>query len=525
MSGSDRGSRDLATALSRTECVRLAGPGAQGAARALLTAALLAPADGDHPLYRVVTTQTDLDALDLAGLDPRPDLIITASLATALRHLSGEVLHRSWLTSCVANTAGAALPRTVQELRAALPEEQLPGIVLLTTEPQAAGPALAALLSHGAAYGLGAVLVADHVRPGVIKVAADGSVTAAGDALHRFRTLTAPAAKALLQPRPVPAGAPTEADQGGTGRDSEITYPLTAYSPAPPPTLPAPPTRHPVLASGSVPTEQPARTEPPTERPVYLHLFGPPRLVVQGSPLSQGLRARAVELMAYLAVHPDGARTGTIIADLLPDAEDETRAKNLIYTVIGSLRDLLRTATGQSRTWFIERTTNGYKLDDTLIDVDLWQIRAALTTAATTPDAARRCTAVTTALARTGARRFLDQVTWEWADSHVLTVHHRLLDASRRLATDLAARGDTDQALAVLHDALAIDPYAEDLYQQLLRIHAARGDQPALHRVYELLRTRLEEITTRPSRASVDLYTHLMRGPHPADRHPPRLQP
>lgn len=509
--GVDRQDRDIHADLSQVGFAGLTGPGAQGAARALLTAALTTRLDSGAPAYRVITTDSDLDTFGLGDLGPVPELIVTATLATAMRHLSAEVLHRAWLATSVEDRA--VPPRTVEELRAALPEEQLPALLLITTDPAAGGPALAALLSHGTAYGLGAVLVAPQGRPGMVDVAADGAVLTAGT-LHRLNVLTPEATVALLRPRPA---VPTTGPHPGDGGPSEATYPLRDYTPAPPPVLTPPPPQAPPPPPAL--GEQPARADPRLARPVHLQLFGPPQLLLRGSPLTQGLRARAVELMAYLAVHPDGARTGTLIGELLPDADNETRAKNLIYTAIGSLRDLLRTATDQDRTWFILRTGHGYRLDDALIDVDLWQVRAALAAATKAPDRARRRTAITTALATAGGRRLFDQVTWEWADTHILTVHHQLLDASRRLAADLAEDDDTEQALAVLHDALAIDPHAEDLYQQLFRIHARHGDQPALHRAYDLLRARLDDIAARPSRATVDLYTRLTGRPGP---HAPR---
>lgn len=482
----------------------LGGPGAYGAIRALVAAALTCPVDIAGPAHRILITVADLAALELADLGPVPELTVTAELSTALRHLSAEVLHRAWLASTVQEGTGP--PRTLGELRSALPEEHLPTLLLVSTDPAAQGPALAALLSQGVTYGLGAILATPHPSSGAVHVAEDGTLPATVTTLRQLSVLSASATTAVLLQVTTAAGLVTEEET-----DGDTTIPLRAYLPSPPP-LPAPvppPAVEPPAAA------VPARAEPRTGPPVQLCLFGPPRILTHGDLVTHGLRARALELMAYLALHPDGARTGTMIGELLPDASDDTRAKNLIYTVIGSVRELLRTKTGHDTTWFIQRTHSGYQLDDSLIDVDLWQVRSELATAAKTSDQTRRSSAVSAALEITGGRRFLDQVPWEWADTHILGVHHQLLEASRRLATDLADDDRTDQALTVLHDALAIDPYAEDLYQQLLRIHARRNDLPALHRAYQLLQTRLNDINARPSHTTTNLYTALAHRPRP----------
>ncbi|WP_198145405.1 bacterial transcriptional activator domain-containing protein [Frankia sp. EAN1pec] len=481
----------------------LSGPGAYGAIRALLAAALTCSVDIAGPSHRILITAADLATLDLTDLGPVPELTVTAGLHTALRHLSAEVLHRAWLASTVQDGTGP--PRTLGELRSALPEEHLPTLLLVSTDPAAQGPALAALLSQGVAYGLGAILAAPHPSSGAVHVSEDGTLPATVTTLRRLTVLSASATTAVLRQVTAVDLVPEEETDGDT------TIPLRAYLTSPPP-LPAP-VPPPTVETPAAAV--PARAEPRTGRPVQLCLFGPPRILTHGDLVTHGLRARAIELMAYLALHPDGARTGTMIGELLPDASDDTRAKNLIYTVIGSVRELLRTRTGHDTTWFIQRTHSGYQLDDSLIDVDLWQVRAELATAAKTSDRTRRSSAVSAALEVTGGRRFLDQVPWEWADTHVLSVHHQLLEASRRLATDLADNDRTDQALTVLHDALAIDPYAEDLYQQLLRIHARRNDLPALHRAYQLLQTRLNDINAHPSRTTTNLYTALTHRPHP----------
>lgn len=482
----------------------LGGPGAYGAIRALLAAALTCPVDIAGPAHRILITAADLATLDLTDLGPVPELTVTAELHTALRHLSAEVLHRAWLASTIQDGTGP--PHTLGELRSALPEEHLPTLLLISTDPAAQGPALAALLSQGVTYGLGAILAAPHPSTGAVHVSEDGTLPATVTTLRRLTVLSASATTAVLR-QAATAASPVPEEE----TDGDTTIPLRAYLPSPPPL----PTPVPPPASKTPAAAVPARAEPRTGRPVQLCLFGPPRILTHGDLVAHGLRARALELMAYLALHPDGARTGTMIGELLPDASDDTRAKNLIYTVIGSVRELLRTRTGHDTTWFIQRTHSGYQLDDSLIDVDLWQVRAELATAAKTPDQTRRSSAVSAALKITGGRRFLDQVPWEWADTHVLGVHHQLLEASRSLATDLADDHRTDQALTVLHDALAIDPYAEDLYQQLLRIHARRNDLPALHRAYQLLQKRLNDINAHPSHTTTNLYTALTHRPRP----------
>jgi hypothetical protein len=49
-----------------------------------------------------------------------------------------------------------------------------------------------------------------------------------------------------------------------------------------------------------------------SQSPVQLAVLGPFRLQAAGEPIAKGLRRKAAELMAYLAVYPDDATTDAL---------------------------------------------------------------------------------------------------------------------------------------------------------------------------------------------------------------------
>ncbi len=251
-------------------------------------------------------------------------------------------------------------------------------------------------------------------------------------------------------------------------------------------------------------------TGPPRAPLVAIRLFGPPTVLVAGTPIRTGLRSLGVQLLAYLALHRDGAPTGTILAEILPDVPPR-KARNQLYTVVGSLR----AATGYDRTWFITTIRGGYQLDPALVDVDLWRFRDALADAV---DPDRRAVALARAVAAVGRQPFLAGTVYEWADTYITTVHHQLLDALARLA-DSHLPDWPDHALDLLGHALSIDPYAEPTYQQIMKIEAGRRHPDAVHRTYQLLRRRLRELDADPHPSTDHLLSRLT-APLPPPRRP-----
>jgi DNA-binding SARP family transcriptional activator len=96
-----------------------------------------------------------------------------------------------------------------------------------------------------------------------------------------------------------------------------------------------------------------------------------------------------------------------------------------------------------------------------------------------------------------------------WAEPLREDLRRRALDAAASLA-DLHERDDDlPAAVAVLEQAITWDPYAERLYQRLMRLNAAIGRTDELRRVFERLTTRLEELDADPDDATRRLFNEL----------------
>jgi hypothetical protein len=81
-------------------------------------------------------------------------------------------------------------------------------------------------------------------------------------------------------------------------------------------------------------------------------------------------------------------------------------------------------------------------------------------------------------------------------------------DLAQDPALDVVAAEET---LEALEQAIEIDPYNEDLYRQVMRLHAAAGRREDVYQTLRLLEARLLDIDTDPEPATSTLVTQLLR--------------
>jgi DNA-binding SARP family transcriptional activator len=236
--------------------------------------------------------------------------------------------------------------------------------------------------------------------------------------------------------------------------------------------------------------------------------FGRPHLTgTDGQPAYHGLLS--MEIATYLALHPDGASTATLVDRLLPDA-DPARARNQIHQGVRRLRDACRHTCGTTIT--IDSAKGVYRLRlHGAARCDLWDFQTALDDADHARDDDERTTALGRAVhAYTG--RFADGIDAPWAEGPATTLAQQALDAARDLA-DLLADHDPAGAVAILEQALLHDPdpHAEAAHTHLMRLHAHTGHPADVRRVYHRLEHRLAEIGASPTPATTDLLARLLR--------------
>ena len=233
----------------------------------------------------------------------------------------------------------------------------------------------------------------------------------------------------------------------------------------------------------------------PAGTPVQISVLGPLQITAGGREIGTGLR-KARELLAFLAVHPDGATGEAISEALWPGAPPGhgTRQRNL---ALRKARDLLRAATGLTTPMWITLTAGRYRLDPTLIDTDLRSSRPPWTPPgppATTRPAWPRCARPSPA---TGARSPTAPATTgpsptprppaaaPWTPGHASPRSSSPPTPTRRWPR--------------WRPRLTHDPYNEYLYQQIMRLQAAAGRPDAVRRTLPCWKPGSASSASRPA--------------------------
>lgn len=472
------------------QAVGIIGDGAHAAARAALTTMLAAggPRDPDQRGVVVIDRPT-LAALlgpDPAHLQPWDRLHVVDDFTAALANVETQLLHRARIRderSALAATAdqGPAGPSPA------------PMLLLTAAPPEDARNRTGIVLNLGAELGITALLLGKWPHGATIDVSADGTTrTVTGQPSdffgERAALLDRDSAAAILQ----------------TLRE--------AHTGEPPPgtTTDTPSTDAPSEAGAEAgPVVETAERRPTVEVPrpmARLRVLGPPRvedITLPGRPL----RSKAAELAVYLACHPDGADTATVAEYLVPDVRLRA-ARQQVHTNVSNLRHVLARAAGsRPGSYLLKGGANGrYRLNPTTVEVDLWRLRDLLRRAPLASGPARiellreACALYTAPLA--------DGCDYEWVDSHRETARRWGIQAHALLADELLAT-DPQAASDLLHHAIEIDRYNEELYRRAMRARHAMGDSKGVHALMGALSTALADLDAQPSEATTNLAQEL----------------
>jgi len=462
--------------------MNLVGPGAEAAARGLLLDILASAEPGTaqvllaDPTGRLIPEAAPLPGLNLVSL---PD---------AVQQLEIEVLARTRLL----DTANQPDWRTLTD---ANPADPAPALLLLAADPD---PALLRRLDTvaglGRSLGLGALLLGrDPDGAPHVAVDASGTVTTTAPAGH-LPDLTAAR---------LPTLTPDEA--------TELLAVLAAARDA------APAAEQPAEEATPFEADLFQETAPSDGRAISVTLFGPYEIEAGGTPIRTGLRNKARELLALLLLHPRGITLEQATAALWPDA-DPDRGTERFRTVLGNLRSRLRTAADLPTASIVDHLgSQRYQADAELFDCDLWRFQHTLTRAAAATDPDEQIPALQAAAAAyTGD--LLDGALYEWVEPAREDLRRRAIDTLAHLATLEQQRGDPTAALAALDQAITHDPYAEALYQRIIRLQITLGQPDAARRTYRLLEARLAELDAEPDPATTALLTRQLTaaaGPEP----------
>ncbi|TDC66893.1 hypothetical protein E1258_01240 [Micromonospora sp. KC207] len=451
-----------------------------------------------------------------------PGLIVTETLTDALTTVEEQILHRTRV--CVAREAD-----TIPALRDAHPStEALPPLLLIADATAAHEHArTAALLTQGQRLDIHGVLLGPWPYGDTVTVAGDGFTTSAEhkeqQGIHppevgRLAVMTTADTLDLLATLTA-AHQPSAAKSGNADSAAREQSRLTASTPGTADAgVPAGADATPRL-TGTLDTTTTAETShrssaPPTVAGpsgdhggrVKVQVLGGAHIL--GRDTSLPLRAKALELLVYLTVHDGEATQDAILDDLLPDAP-ASKAPHRLHTYVSALRKALAHTGGPAT--YLTHTTHRYTLNRHTIDTDLWQMRAALRAVDRATTDTDRLTALRRAVdAYRG--NLADGFDYEWIEAHREGIRRQALDAHLTLATTTP---DPNEALTVIQAAIRHDPYAEPLYQQAMRIHAALGHADAIHALREDLTRRLADIDAQPSETTLALAHRLIADPRP----------
>ncbi|WP_262285476.1 hypothetical protein [Micromonospora sp. MA102] len=428
-----------------TPCVALTGDGAADAARGILLTRLLAAMRDPQDTTRLLITHTSLTTLlpDISTDTEIPGLRVVDTVDQAAALISS-------LINAPAPPSGGA---------------GHPDLLLLTDPPNAPTAGQLATLHHAGAtvVMLGAAPLGTTWSIDQHGQTRDEDIGRAGP---RLCVLNRTAATDLLAVISHPA--------------RERQHPVSE---------PAPPRRQPAeTAHARIPRQAGSdrRAAAPdlsavTNPRLQVRVLGRPALLASGEPVTIR-RSAALQVLVFLAVHPEGATTTDLVQAIWPGLPAHTVSGRL-YTTLSDLRAGIRTATDAT---VLGHTDDRYHLNAERVDVDLWRLHTAAHHAATalSDPAPAWQTVIDTYTGDLAAGH-----TWAWIDPPREASRRLVLDA---YASAAAAQTDPHHRVRLLQDAIRVDPYNQTLHQLAADHLKALGDADAAARLLDGYQRRLQ---------------------------------
>lgn len=249
----------------------------------------------------------------------------------------------------------------------------------------------------------------------------------------------------------------------------------------------------------SAAAEQEPRVEGAEEVPsISVSVLGP--LQITGGKRRRRLRASAQELIAYLALHPDGASRDQLLEALWP-GEDPKRSEQRLWQSSSDVRRVLGSV--------ITRESDRYSLDRRQARLDLDELERSLAAAGTAePEPVQQVLERALSLF-TGEP--LSGSDYAWAGGELRRLRAIHVDLLEQVGRGRLAAGEPRAALEAAERGLAIDVLNEGLWRLALEAESALGLREAVAERYEQLRVLLDErLGLEPAKETRHLHRRLL---------------
>ncbi len=238
---------------------------------------------------------------------------------------------------------------------------------------------------------------------------------------------------------------------------------------------------------------------------IRVRLLGPAWVEAWDEEITSGLRASAYALLAWYALHPDGASAEAATDALWPDA-DPRRGRERFWTALGNLRSRLH-GPGKDGVEVLTKSNDLYRPDPAVLEVDLWRFETALGDAAHADEPAQVTNALERAAGAYGGD-FCPALDAIWVEPVREDLHRRAIDAHLRLA-ELYAAEQPERALGVLERTIELDPICEEAYRRLIALQDNLDRRDAARRTWRLLQGRLAQLDLDPEETTEHLVHEL----------------
>jgi DNA-binding SARP family transcriptional activator len=252
--------------------------------------------------------------------------------------------------------------------------------------------------------------------------------------------------------------------------------------------------------------DEPAATGPTALRPCLLPpsiaLLGPVEIAA-AKPRRRRLRSQTQELLAHLALHPDGSTADELVAALWPAIDDEN-ARMRLWRSASEARGQLGEV--------IIRSGERYQLDRQMVAIDLDRFEALL--AAADGEAADRQALLEQALALVRGQPLAGS-DYPWATGEVRRLVATVVDRLQELGYLRLDAVDASGALDSAEQALTLDPLNEGAHRLAMQAESALGLRQAISARYQQLRERLDaRFGLEPERETRLLHRRLLSQDH-----------